>query len=676
MNKKKVVLLPLASFLILGLVSCVNNTSSASNASTGTSAKTETTSTSESASKSSDQSVSTSSSTSSSSSETTSASTSSSSEEPIKEQTIGDINKAGTYDVKGVVVAKNTKSFVLHDGKDGILVFLKAVPTQNIGDVVEISDTIVDGTYMPNNGCYQFTNTAKITTATGMYAAPKATELTPTIVDGWKAASKASGLCYSTTEVKPYKWVGTAGMAGSYATTNLDGSTVNIEPAYLDSAAIPLVTGSRYEFEGYFIGYSNKYSYASVMLTKAAKLPSKPTSITITPSATSVTAGETVTLAAAVTPADAIQSVVWSVANKDSTVTDTLATISENTLTTIKAGVVTVTATSTVLDTITATVDITINAPLPNPTALTLSGYTEKVAVGGTTTIKVGYTPAECKTGVTFTSSDETVLTVTDQGVVKGIKLGTATVTVTSTQDTTVKATVTFSVLTPKSVAANNLLSDKAASDAVTLTGVRAETAYDATVKGFIGSTENGIVYVFDNATTKYTTGVVVGHYYNLVGTVTIYRGTYELKVTACTENTTVTDYAWTYETSMVIDLGTDDGIAAATTLLQGLAGKTDAQVATGMCAVTIKNAYWGAITNGYSMPQAAKGTNWSCLSAATGTHTVQFGYYAAALPTSYIDADTKVNYTGFFYATSYAFSTYATNNIICRLAGGTFVAA
>jgi len=134
MKNKKIVLLPLAAFAILGLVGCANNASSASDTSTGTSAKSESASTSSSASQSA--SNSSSSSSSSSSSESSSASTSSSSEEPIKEQTIGDISKAGTYDVKGVVVAKNKKGFVLHDGKDGILVYLNAVPQpQQIGDV-------------------------------------------------------------------------------------------------------------------------------------------------------------------------------------------------------------------------------------------------------------------------------------------------------------------------------------------------------------------------------------------------------------------------------------------------------------------------------------------------------------------------------------------------------------
>lgn len=78
--------------------------------------------------------------------------------------------------------------------------------------------------------------------------------------------------------------------------------------------------------------------------------------------------------------------------------------------------------------------------PVP-VTGITISGSNE-VSVGNTTKLDIAYTPENTtEKGVTWTSSDETVATVDENGVVKGIAEGTATITATSTKNINIKAT-------------------------------------------------------------------------------------------------------------------------------------------------------------------------------------------------------------------------------------------
>ena len=85
----------------------------------------------------------------------------------------------------------------------------------------------------------------------------------------------------------------------------------------------------------------------------------------------------------------------------------------------IKAGTVTITATSGKLK---ATYKLTVK----NPT-FTLTKSSATIAKGKTTTIRSKATPVST---VTYTSSNKKVATVTSKGVVKGVKKGTATITV------------------------------------------------------------------------------------------------------------------------------------------------------------------------------------------------------------------------------------------------------
>jgi hypothetical protein len=140
---------------------------------------------------------------------------------------------------------------------------------------------------------------------------------------------------------------------------------------------------------------SGKFIYA---IGFAASAPVDPTAITIqgASAATEVEAGKTLAMeVASVTPANGDRSVTWAVANKDTTVTDPLATIDSTTgvLTAgATTGVVVVTATSTKAAAVSASTEITIIASLGKSVALTFdtafnSSFTTISTSGWTKTV-------------------------------------------------------------------------------------------------------------------------------------------------------------------------------------------------------------------------------------------------------------------------------------------------
>lgn len=183
---------------------------------------------------------------------------------------ISQITKTGvTYTVRGVVAAKNTKAIVVHDGKDGVMAFEgDLVKSFNIGDYVEVT-----GGVTKYNNLFQFAYNAAPAVAvkkiTGTAPTiPEAIPLTKEIADGW--AANATTLTQN--NVQKYKWETTVTAAGTFTCINLEGSETVIEPLYLDTSAYKLDVGSKYEVEGYMIGYSTGSSkYAGIMLTKAEK---------------------------------------------------------------------------------------------------------------------------------------------------------------------------------------------------------------------------------------------------------------------------------------------------------------------------------------------------------------------------------------------------------------------
>ncbi len=96
------------------------------------------------------------------------------------------------------------------------------------------------------------------------------------------------------------------------------------------------------------------------------------------------------------------------------------------------------------------------------PTSISLSAESSSISIGATTQLTVGYTPSDTNVkNVTYTSSNESVATVSNTGLVTGIAQGSATITAKAeaANSTTVQATTTITV-TPIAVTSVSLSSN------------------------------------------------------------------------------------------------------------------------------------------------------------------------------------------------------------------------
>jgi uncharacterized protein YjdB len=149
--------------------------------------------------------------------------------------------------------------------------------------------------------------------------------------------------------------------------------------------------------------------------------------VDLTPATVDLEVGDTFQLAAAISPGDADdKAVAWTVLNSS------VATVSASGLVTAAAlGTTTVTATSADgAKTDTCAVKVMVKVPVDG---VALSKKATAIAVGASEQLIPVITPLDAyNQGVTWTSSAETVATVSADGTVRALKLGTSTITVTT----------------------------------------------------------------------------------------------------------------------------------------------------------------------------------------------------------------------------------------------------
>ena len=151
------------------------------------------------------------------------------------------------------------------------------------------------------------------------------------------------------------------------------------------------------------------------------------TGVSVTPTAGSVTVGQTLTLTASVAPADATnKAVTWSSSS------DSIATVSdEGVVTGVAEGDATITVT-TEDGGFTATCNVTVEAATVAVTGVTVSPTSDSITVEETLTLTATVAPENATNQtVTWSSSDDSIATVED-GVVTGVAAGNATITVTT----------------------------------------------------------------------------------------------------------------------------------------------------------------------------------------------------------------------------------------------------
>lgn len=352
---------------------------------------------------------------------------------------ISQITTVGThYTVRGVVVAKNTKTLLVHDGVAGISIFDQdSVGQFNVGDYVEVSATLVEAASKSGSfGYNQFSYSSKdleIKKIDGEKPnIPAPVPLTAAIADSWATTP------FSVTESKAYTWTTTVGEDGNYLTYNIEGSNTVIEAPYLPTD-FDFEAGKKYTVTGYFVAYQTNHNYVNMILTAAEPVSVPATAVTLSASKTELNIGETATLTAQVTPADSTDEVSYEITEGAD-----LATIAGDVLTAAKEGTVKVVAKAGSVTS--EAVTITITAPVS--VEVTFSKSEDAINVDSTLDLNAllnVVVPEGKDKSVTWASDDEKVATVVD-GVVTGVKAGVANITATSVADSTKSASIQITV--------------------------------------------------------------------------------------------------------------------------------------------------------------------------------------------------------------------------------------
>lgn len=257
------------------------------------------------------------------------------------------------YTVRGYVVGINGDDTMISDGVNGFTIY-KSTLAAEVGDKV-----VVTSTWQKYYSQVQTLNVSKI-------AKSKATM---DALPAYKTMDATEALTYvanKTTNIagQSFKFENAViKQEGSYKNLYMGTTKIQSTIVALNGLTLPVDT------IGTFTGYILKSSGSTLTIWVdgfTANATADPTSLTIV-GKNEVDAGATLSLSLTGTAegnANPDLSVNWSVANKDTGVTEPLATIDQNGVLTAgsTAGVVTVTATSTVVPTVVATFDVTIKA--------------------------------------------------------------------------------------------------------------------------------------------------------------------------------------------------------------------------------------------------------------------------------------------------------------------------
>ena len=280
---------------------------------------------------------------------------------------------------------------------------------------------------------------------------------------------------------------------------------INQQTASGGNASYTVNVGSRAQAGDKIYFFAGGTNDSAAVLLGSETIPVAVTGVTLNKNATSITAGQTETLTATVAPNDATdKSVTWTSSN------EAVATVSnEGVVTAVAAGEATITVTSNADNTKTATCTVTVTVPV---TGVTLDQSELALTVGDAAvslTATVAPNDATDKT-VTWSSSNEAVATVSNEGVVTAVAAGEATITVTSNADNTKTATCTVTV-TPATVAVTGVTLNKSettitAGQTETLTATVAPA--DATDKTVTWSSSNtAVATVADGVVTAVAAG-------------------------------------------------------------------------------------------------------------------------------------------------------------------------
>ena len=172
---------------------------------------------------------------------------------------ISDITAAGTYAVKGTIVAKSQRGFIVGDGTGYVYYYNSSYDQSayNIGDKVKLSGTVV-----AYGGVFEFNNSTTVTSVTES----NYVEDTPTVLSGSDMDSRVS----STTPAQLSSFVqfeGTLSVNGTYYNiTDIDGATTaQGSISYPINTDFTSLNGKTVKVTGYFVGVSSSKYYNTLI---------------------------------------------------------------------------------------------------------------------------------------------------------------------------------------------------------------------------------------------------------------------------------------------------------------------------------------------------------------------------------------------------------------------------
>ena len=172
---------------------------------------------------------------------------------------ISDITATGTYTVRGTIVAKNTRGFIVGDGTGYVYYYNTSYDQSayNIGDKVKLSGSVV-----VYGGVYEFNNSTTITAATES----NYVEETPSLISGADMDSRVA----STTPAQLSSYVqyeGKLSVSGThYNIIDIDGATTaQGSISYPISTDFTSLDGAVVTVKGYYVGVSSSTYYNTML---------------------------------------------------------------------------------------------------------------------------------------------------------------------------------------------------------------------------------------------------------------------------------------------------------------------------------------------------------------------------------------------------------------------------
>ena len=188
---------------------------------------------------------------------------------------ISDITEAGTYTVRGTVVATSTRGFVLGDGTGYIYYYKGSAVEQSVGDIVTISGEVSAPT---NYKVFQYTSGATITAAeTSNYQAEDPTALTGAQMDAIVTGSTVILSNY-------VQYQGVLSISNNhYNITDIDGAVTAIGSiSYPTSTDFTSLDGKTVLVKGYYVGVSSNTYYNTMLGTiEEVEVPHEEYTVTV-----------------------------------------------------------------------------------------------------------------------------------------------------------------------------------------------------------------------------------------------------------------------------------------------------------------------------------------------------------------------------------------------------------